>query len=94
MKIFRTETSSAVRDYSISTLLAALELHEHVPDHAALRSLLFPPAAQCDPMRNPSPIGLYWTHLTKSKSDKGSSETVRGGCMRLLGRFALLDARS
>lgn len=88
MKVFRMEASSAVRDSSIHTLLAALDLHEHVPDQAALRALLFP--SVCDPLRNPSSVQLYWGHLSKSKSDPGSSETVRGGCMRLLGRLALV----
>ena len=49
MKVFRMEASSAVRDSSIHTLLAALDLHEHVPDQAALRALLFP--SVCDDER-------------------------------------------
>ena len=90
LKVFFKEVSSVVRDHSISTLLAALELKEFVPNQAELRLLLFPPRDQCDPLRSPSAVQLYWSHLTSPKSAKGATETSRGACMRLLGRLAFL----
>ena len=86
LHVFPLEISSPIRAKAIETLLVALELKEHVPDQARLRAILFPPAAQCDPVRNPSPVQLYWGHLSSKRT--GSSDSVRGACLRVLGRLA------
>jgi hypothetical protein len=89
LKIFRLEKENTVRADSIATLLAALELKEHVPDLKELRACLFPPRAECDPVRRPSAVQQYWGHLS-SAALSTTTETVRGGCLRLLGRLAVL----
>ena len=86
MHTFFQETSSEVRAVSISTLLAALDLREHVPNLAELRTLLFPPDA--DPKRTPCAM-YYWTHFATVAKTK-TTDSVRGGCLRLLGRLAVL----
>ena len=86
MHTFFQETSSEVRAVSISTLLAALDLREHVPNLAELRTLLFPPDA--DPKRTPCAM-YYWQHFATVAKTK-TTDSVRGGCLRLLGRLAVL----
>ena len=74
-----------------SQLLMALELRDYVPDLAELRTKLFPPKDTIDPTRRPSSVLLYWRHYSNTaKSASGTSETVRGGCLRVLGRLAVL----
>lgn len=91
LRVFFVETSSKVREESIKTLLAALELKDHVPHLEELRQLLFPPRDQADSQRNPSAVQLFWRHFSSTaKTATGTSETVRGGCLRLLGRLAVL----
>ena len=74
----------------MASSLPIAELREHVPDDAALRSLLFPPQGETHATRNPSAVQLLWGQLvTASKTAQGSSETVRGGwCARARSRTA------
>ncbi|KAL1530265.1 hypothetical protein AB1Y20_001179 [Prymnesium parvum] len=83
MRLFPVETTTKNKDLTFGPLLAALEQREHVPDPHELRVLLFPPD------RTLSPIEKYWDHLTKQKSAKEQTETLRGQCMRFLGRLAM-----
>lgn len=88
LQIFKCVNDSKVRVEAISTLIPAIQLREHVPNLSELLSMLFPTDA--DPVRNPNAPGIFWKHLaTYSKSKVGSSETVRGGCLRALGAFAI-----
>ena len=91
LRVFRVEIDSSVRAEAISTLINTVELRDAVPDISQLCAVLFPPREECDPVRRPSPVQMFWGHLaSESKSSKGSSETVRGGCMRVLGILAIL----
>ena len=88
VRIFRSVQDSKVRAEAIVTLIAAIELRDLVPNLAELKKTLFPPDP--DPVRRPNAPQAFWNFLaTNSKSKTGSSETVRGGCMRVLGALAI-----
>ena len=84
LHVFRIDDQSKTRDEAITTMLAAINLRDAVPDVSELRAALFPPRgpgedAERDGVRSSVAIDLFWKALVvETKSSKGSSETVRG----------------